>query len=106
MNKIEKRTKYRRANLTGAIRPVKRVRCEDLPVNSFHSQRSPGRMGKTPSDKKPELEGYEKIEQKVNHRYLFYLLGLIEKDLRKDHYTTGQEDLILYDLNGYLIGGF
>jgi len=110
--KIEK-AEYRRANLTGSIRPVKRVRCKDLSVDRFHTQRSPGHLGKRPDNEKPDFEsekikynGFEKIEPKVNHRYMFYLLGLIEKDLKKDHYTTGQEDLTLYDFNGLLIGGF
>jgi len=115
VNKIEKRTEYRRKYFTTPIRPNKRVCSEKLSFDSIGSKRSPGQLGKSPGIKKPELEGFEKIEterdvskgrRKVNHRYLFYLLGLIEKDLKKDHYTTGQEDLILYDINGRLIGGF
>lgn len=59
-------------------------------------------MGKTGN-----LEGFEKIKVKSNiHKWYFTVIKSLEKDIRKDHYTTGQEDLVLYDFNGKLIGGF
>lgn len=96
-----KASQYINANRRRTIQTLKRVRPKCIQNNSINNASGSGRVRK-----ECNLEGFEKLKPKINHRYYFALLNDIEKDIRKDHYTTGQEDLILYDYNGCLVGGF
>jgi len=98
--RIEK-GKYISANIRRTVQTFKRIRPKVLQVDSVNNQAIVRPVRKTGN-----LEGFEKLKPKVNHRYYFALLNSIEKGMRKDHYTQGQEDLILYDTKGCLIGGF
>ena len=104
MIKFEKRKEilYRNASYGTSVQPVKRVSAKDLPVNIVNLKGGSGLVGK-----RTNLEGFRKIKVKPNlHKCYFAMMNDLEKDIRKDHYITGQEDLILYDLNDNLIGGF
>jgi len=98
--KIEKIV-HKRANIGRTTKALRQVCSGQLSYKVVN----PARVNR-PVGKETHLDGYKKLKPKVNHRMLFAMLNSIDIDVRKDHYTMGQENLVLYDINGDLIGGF
>jgi len=98
VNKIENLCKYK-------DRPEPAFKSKEkvgyIPLTFINRSRS-NRPFRAKVSKQETLEGFTKLEPKVNyHRMYFALMNELEKDIKKDHYILDEkDDIVVFTIEG------